>query len=246
MDIQSISLTYGVAIGILLDGMYVFLFCLLNNRNQARLQRNLMYLAAIADSQPQPSMHSQVVGLFFYSFLLFYCFISSCVHCFIGEVLLLFLVDIFCTQYPPGGIMQPGAHYLQQQQQQMTPQSLMAARSNMLYGQQQQQQQPYSALQQQQALHSQLGMSTGGSSGLHILQGEAHGAGGGSSGGGFHDFGRESMQAGGGRGGGGMTSGSKHDIGGGGAMSAEGRGGGGGGSGDGGETIYLKSGEDGN
>lgn len=97
MDIQSISLTYGVAIGILLDGMYVFLFCLLNNRNQARLQRNLMYLAAIADSQPQPSMHSQVVGLFFFffSFLLFYCFINSCVHCFIGEVLLLFLVDIF-------------------------------------------------------------------------------------------------------------------------------------------------------
>lgn len=73
MDIQSISLTYGVAIGILLDGMYVFLFCLLNNRNQARLQRNLMYLAAIADSQPQPSMHSQVVGLFFF----FYCFIAS-------------------------------------------------------------------------------------------------------------------------------------------------------------------------
>nr|GMC61628.1 GRF1-interacting factor 1-like [Ipomoea batatas] len=30
------------------------------NENQARLQRNLMYLAAIADSQPQPpSMHSQ-------------------------------------------------------------------------------------------------------------------------------------------------------------------------------------------
>ncbi|CAK9187646.1 unnamed protein product, partial [Ilex paraguariensis] len=28
--------------------------------NQARLQRNLMYLAAIADSQPQPpTMHSQ-------------------------------------------------------------------------------------------------------------------------------------------------------------------------------------------
>lgn len=30
-------------------------------RNQAKLQRNLMYLAAIADSQPQPpSLHSQV------------------------------------------------------------------------------------------------------------------------------------------------------------------------------------------
>lgn len=172
--------------------------------NQARLQRNLMYLAAIADSQPQPSMHSQ---------------------------------------YQPGGIMQPGAHYLQQQQQaqQMTPQSLMAARSNMLYGQQQQQ--PYSALQQQQALHSHLGMSTGGSSGLHILQGEAHGAGGSS--GGFPDFGRttagEGLQA---AGRGGMTSGSKHDIGG--AMSAEGRGGGGGGGGDGGETIYLKSADEGN
>lgn len=36
-------------------------------RNQARLQRNLMYLAAIADSQPQPSsMHSQVIMSIFW------------------------------------------------------------------------------------------------------------------------------------------------------------------------------------
>ncbi|KAG2693976.1 hypothetical protein I3760_08G119900 [Carya illinoinensis] len=88
--------------------------------NQARLQRNLMYLAAIADSQPQPpNMHGQ---------------------------------------FSSGGIMQPGAQYMHHQQaQQMTPQSLMAARSSM-YGQQ-----PFSALQQQQALHSQLGMSSSGS-----------------------------------------------------------------------------------
>lgn len=150
--------------------------------NQARLQRNLMYLAAIADSQPQPPT----------------------VH----------------AQYPPSGIMQPGgSHYMQHQQaQQMTSQSLMAARSSMLYSQP-----PYAALQQQQAMHNQLGMSSGGSSGLHMLQNESNSAGGS---GGFPDFGR----------------GNKHDMGGG-----EGRGGNSGGQGgDGGETLYLKSNDDGN
>ncbi|PIN20244.1 Calcium-responsive transcription coactivator [Handroanthus impetiginosus] len=158
--------------------------------NQARLQRNLMYLAAIADSQPQPpTMHSQ---------------------------------------YPPSGIMQPGAHYLQHQQaQQMTPQSLMAARSSMLYGTQ-----PYPSLQQQQqALHSQLG----GSSGL-MLQGEPHSSTLG--GGGFPDFVRgnpgdglqTSARA--------LAGGSKQDIGS--NVSGEGRGN------DGGETLYLKSNDDGN
>ena len=39
----------------------VFLIVFHVIRNQARLQRNLMYLAAIADSQPQPpTMHAQV------------------------------------------------------------------------------------------------------------------------------------------------------------------------------------------
>ncbi|KAJ9682388.1 hypothetical protein PVL29_018328 [Vitis rotundifolia] len=170
--------------------------------NQARLQRNLMYLAAIADSQPQPpTMHAQ---------------------------------------FPPSGIVQPGAHYMQHQQaQQMTPQSLLAARSSMLYTQQ-----SFSALQQQQAIHNQLGMGSGGSAGLHMLQSEASNAGGnGTMGtGGFPDFSRgtagEGLQAAGR----GMAGGSKQDMG-----NAEGRGGNSGGQGgDGGETLYLKAAEDGN
>ncbi|KAI4369448.1 hypothetical protein MLD38_017885 [Melastoma candidum] len=161
--------------------------------NQARLQRNLMYLAAIADSQP-PALHSQ---------------------------------------YATGGMMQPG-HYMQQQQaQQMTQQSLMAARSSMLYSQQ-----PYASMQQQAAtLHGQLSMGSGGgtSGGLNILQAEAGHSGSGGvnlgSVGGFPDFGRN-----------------KHEMGN--SSSADGgRGGSSGngqGSGDGGETLYLKSGDDGN
>lgn len=146
-------------------------------------------------------------------------------------------------QFPPSGIVQPGAHYMQHQQaQQMTPQSLLAARSSMLYTQQ-----PFSAMQQQQAIHSQLGMSSGGSAGLNMLQSEAGNAGGnGTLGtGGFPDFSRgtagEGLQAGAGRG---MAGGGKQDMG-----NAEGRGGnsgGGQGSGDGGETLYLKAAEDGN
>ncbi|CAI0433975.1 unnamed protein product [Linum tenue] len=171
--------------------------------NQARLQRNLMYLAAIADSQPQPpTMHSQ---------------------------------------FPSSGIVQPGMHYMQQQQQQaqqMTPQALMAARSSMMYSQQQ----PYMSLQQQQTLNSQLGMSggSGTSGGLHMMQSESSNAGGssGSGGLGFPDFSRDGR----GMGGGGS---SKQEMGS--AGSSEGRGGSsGGGGGDGGETLYLKSNDDGN
>ncbi|XP_039058416.1 GRF1-interacting factor 1-like isoform X2 [Hibiscus syriacus] len=159
--------------------------------NQARLQRNLMYLAAIADSQPQPpTVHAQ-----------------------------------------------PGAgHYMQHQQaQQMTQQSLMAGRSSMLYAQQ-----PFSALQQQ-ALHGQLGMSSGGSTGLHMLQTDSSTAGGsGALGdGGFPDFGRGASGEGihSGRP---MAGGSKQDMGS--AGSAEGRGGSSGGQG--GETLYLKATDD--
>ncbi|KAL6545434.1 hypothetical protein OROGR_009308 [Orobanche gracilis] len=71
-----------------------------------------------------------------------------------------------------------------QQAQQMSPQSLMAAHSSMFYGGQ-----PYPSLQQQQqqaSLHSQLGMSSGGSSGL-MLQGDPHSAGQ-LGGGGFPNF----------------------------------------------------------
>ncbi|KAK8590234.1 hypothetical protein V6N12_024613 [Hibiscus sabdariffa] len=79
------------------------------------------------------------------------------------------------AQFPSNGIRQPGGgHYMQHQQaQQMTQQSLMAARSSMLYAQQ-----PFSALQQQQALHGQLGMSFDGSTGLHMLQTESSTTGG--------------------------------------------------------------------
>ncbi|KAJ8759454.1 hypothetical protein K2173_006996 [Erythroxylum novogranatense] len=164
--------------------------------NQARLQRNLMYLAAIADSQPQPpNMHSQ---------------------------------------YPSTSIMQPGTHYMQHQQaQQMAQQSLLAARSSMLYTQ------PYSALQQQQALHNQLGMSSGGNTGLNMLQSEASTAAGGALGaGGFLDFGRDS-------GGRGMAGTSNQDIGS--AGSSEGRGGSSAGQSDeAGETVYLKASDEGN
>ncbi|TKY52110.1 GRF1-interacting factor 1 [Spatholobus suberectus] len=157
--------------------------------NQSRLQRNLMYLAAIADSQPQPpSMPGQ---------------------------------------YPPSGIMQQGAHYMQAQQaQQMTQQQLMASRSSLLYTQQ-----PFSVLQQQQGLHSQLGMSSSGSAGLHMLQSEATNVGGSATigTGGFPDF----VRIGNG----------KQDIG----SSGDGRGGSSSGhSGDGGETLYLRSAADGN
>ncbi|KAI3898701.1 hypothetical protein MKW98_000814 [Papaver atlanticum] len=167
--------------------------------NQARLQRNLMYLAAIADSQPQqPPMHAQF----------------------------------------PNAVQQ-GAHYLQHQQAQaMTPQSLMAARSSMLYGQQ-----PISAVQQQQAMHSQLGMNSGvNSNGLHMMHGEGGmGGGNGSMGGGFPDFGRsnasEGLQSRG------VTIASKHEVGN--AGSNEGRGGNSGGhGGEAGEQMYLKGGDE--
>ncbi|KAG6586325.1 GRF1-interacting factor 1, partial [Cucurbita argyrosperma subsp. sororia] len=175
--------------------------------NQARLQRNLMYLAAIADSQPQPSaMHAQ---------------------------------------YSSSGLIQPGGHYIQHQQaQQMTPQSLMAARSSMLYTQQ-----PFSSLQQQ-ALHSQLGMTSGGGIGFNMLQNDAANAGGnggalgggGGGGGGFPDFSHnaaaDSLHRS-------LAGGSKQDMGG--TGSGEGRGGSSGShGGDGGENLYLKSADDGN
>ncbi|CAO2837033.1 unnamed protein product [Amaranthus hypochondriacus] len=124
------------------------------------------------------------------------------------------------SQYAPSGMMQSGAHYMQQQQQQaqsMSPQAIMAARSSMLYSQQ-----AYPTLQQSQALHaSQMGMNSPGSSGLTMLQGEPHSSSSSGMLGGYHDFGRI-----------------KQDIG-----SSDGRGGS---SSDGGEALYLKSGDDGN
>lgn len=118
-------------------------------------------------------------------------------------------------QYPSSGIMQQGTQYMQgQQAQPMTQQQLMAARSSLLYAQQ-----PYSALQQQQALHSQLGMASSGA-GLHMLQTE------GATSSAFPDFARATKQL---------------DIG----TSADHQARGGA-SGEGGETLYLKSSDDAN
>ncbi|KAL6006815.1 hypothetical protein ACLOJK_032310 [Asimina triloba] len=104
-------------------------------RSQLKLQKNLMYLAAIADSQPQPTPAHAQPSL---------------------------------VQLPPNAAMQSGLRYLQHQQaQQMTPQAAIAAQSPMMYAQQ-----PLSAMQQQ-ALHSQMGMSPGANSGLHMLHGDA-------------------------------------------------------------------------
>ncbi|KAF6175048.1 hypothetical protein GIB67_039596 [Kingdonia uniflora] len=135
-----------------------------------------MYLAAIADSQPQPpTMHAQF----------------------------------------PNAVAQQSAYMQQhqhQQAQQMMPQSLMAARASMLYAQ------PLSAMQQQQAMHGQLGMSSSGNSGLHMMHNE-------------------------GNVGYGVTVASKQDMGSGG--SGDGRGGGSNsGTDGGGEQLYLKRNDD--
>lgn len=125
------------------------------------------------------------------------------------------------SQYATSGMMQSGAHYMQQQQQQaqlMTPQAMMASRSSMLYGQQ-----AYPTLQQSQALHAgQMRMNSAGSSGLNMLQGEPQSPVSSGMLGGYPDFGRI-----------------KQDMG----STSDGRGGR---SSDGGEGLYLKSGEDGN
>jgi hypothetical protein len=128
--------------------------------NQARLQRNLMYLAAIADSQPQPpTMHSQ------------------------------FPPSGVMQSGPAHYMMQQQQLQQQQNQQMMSPQALMLARSTMLYNQQHHSYSSLQQQQQQQLYHSHLGMSSGGgggsSSGLHhMLQTEP---GGGSL---FPDYGR--------------------------------------------------------
>ncbi|KAK2970164.1 hypothetical protein RJ640_019632 [Escallonia rubra] len=131
--------------------------------NQARLQRNLMFLAAIADCQPQPGSMYTMLGQ--------------------GKTSILFMMYISYAHSSDMVIMQPGANYMQNQHsQQIASQSLMAARSPMMYGQQQQQQLPYSALQTQQAFHSQLGISCGVTSGISMPQSDASVGGGGGTG----------------------------------------------------------------
>ncbi|TMW82636.1 hypothetical protein EJD97_005489 [Solanum chilense] len=132
--------------------------------NQARLQRNLMYLAAIADSQPQPSsMHSQF---------------SS------GGMM----------QPGTHSYLQQQQQQQQAQQMATQQLMAARSSSMLYGQQQQQQQQQSQLSQYQQGLHSsQLGMSSGsgGSTGLHhMLQSESSPHGGGFS----HDFGRANKQ----------------------------------------------------
>ncbi|XP_042383444.1 GRF-interacting factor 1-like isoform X1 [Zingiber officinale] len=181
--VQWVFISFILNVGWYLDENKQLILAILDNQNtgkaeecaenQAKLQRNLMYLAAIADSQQAPTL----------------------------------------TQFPPNSMMQSGPRYMPHQAaQQLTPQSLLAARTSMLY-----QQSPISSLQQQAALHGQLGAS----SGFNILHGEASV--------GFPDFGRGNS--------------SKQE--GGSALSTEGRGGNSARqSGDGTESLYLKGSEE--
>ena len=129
-----------------------------------------------------------------------------------------------------------------QQAQQMTQQQLMAAHSSLLYAQQ-----PFTALQQLQALHSQLSKSSSGSPRPHVLQSEASNVGGSATMGsrGFPNFGRSSTVEGLQGAGRGMIGSSKQDIK---SSSDQGQGGSSGGHADeGGEIgLYLKASDDGN
>ncbi|RVW53515.1 GRF1-interacting factor 1 [Vitis vinifera] len=140
--------------------------------------------------------------------------------------------------FSPNMVMQPGVNYMQHQQsQQMMPQSLMAARAPMVYAQQH----PYLALQQQQALQSQLGMSSTGMGGIHMLQSEPNVGGNGT--GAFSDLGRSMTGEGLSAVSRGLGSASKQDVGS--VGSAEGRRGYLGGQGaDKGEALYFKSAEE--
>ncbi|KAI3997117.1 hypothetical protein MKX01_008961 [Papaver californicum] len=94
----------------------------------------------------------------------------------------------------PNAVVQQGAHNMQHQQAHaLTPQLLMAARTSMLCGQQ-----PMFALQQQQAMHSQLGMNSGFNyNGLRMMHSDQGGLGGGNGstmGGRFPDLGGTGMR----------------------------------------------------
>ncbi|KAL3692220.1 hypothetical protein R1sor_005871 [Riccia sorocarpa] len=101
---------------------------------QAKLQQNLMYLAAIADAQPQgPQPSSQAVA-------------SNAM---------------------------PAAQQQYMQQQQMTHQSILGQRGGSAQYMGQSQSAPHQSGQQQQSLHSQQGMMSGGNTSLHIMSGES-------------------------------------------------------------------------
>lgn len=185
---------------------------MLSCRHQAKLQHNLMYLAAIADSQPpQTAPLSQVrtANASSSSACLALATLKSAFV--ISEIRVASLISLGMSwlQYPSNLMMQPGPRYMPPQSgQMMNPQSLMAARSSMMYAHP-----SLSPLQQQQAAHGQLGMAPGGggggtTSGFSILHGEASMGGGGAGAGAGNNMMNAGMFSGFGRSGSGAKEGS--------------------------------------
>lgn len=124
---------------------------------QAKLQQNLMYLAAIADSQPQPpAAHSQMTPN---------ATMQPGTH---------YLQHQQAQQQVAQSVMagRVPMQYTQQQLQQehQHQQQLQHQHQQQQHQHQQQQLQHH---QHQQSMHSQLGMSSGGNNGLQMLHNEA-------------------------------------------------------------------------
>uniref|UniRef100_A0A0D6QWV8 SS18 N-terminal domain-containing protein n=1 Tax=Araucaria cunninghamii TaxID=56994 RepID=A0A0D6QWV8_ARACU len=135
---------------------------------QAKLQQNLMYLAAIADSQPQsPAAHSQIPPN---------AAMQPGAH---------YMQQHQAQQQVAQSVMagRVPMQYAQLQQEHQHQQQLQQQ-------QQQQQQQLHHQHQHQQSIHSQLGMSSGGNNGLQMLHSEAGMGGNGPLSRGLPDFGR--------------------------------------------------------
>eukprot|EP00252_Welwitschia_mirabilis_P022837 TRINITY_DN6293_c0_g1_i1.p1 TRINITY_DN6293_c0_g1~~TRINITY_DN6293_c0_g1_i1.p1 ORF type:complete len:251 (-),score=76.79 TRINITY_DN6293_c0_g1_i1:402-1154(-) len=130
---------------------------------QAKLQQNLMYLAAIADSQPQPpAAHSQMAPSASMQPSAHYMQHQQ------AQVAQSVMAGRLPLQYAPQQMPQEHQHQSQQQLQQQQLQHH----------------------QHQQALQHQLGMSAGGSNGLQMLHAEGGMGGNGALSRGIPDFGR--------------------------------------------------------
>ncbi|GLJ54357.1 hypothetical protein SUGI_1167100 [Cryptomeria japonica] len=138
---------------------------------QAKLQQNLMYLAAIADSQPQsPAAHAQIPPN---------AAMQPSAHYMQHQQ----QQQQVAQSVMAGRVPMQYAQQLQQEHQ----------HQQQLQQQQQQQQQQQLHHQHQQSIHSQLGMNSGGNNGLQMLHGEAGMGGNGPlSSRGMPDFGRGS------------------------------------------------------
>lgn len=133
-------------------------------RYQAQLQKNLMYLAAIADAQPQaPTMPPQVtVGITL--LLLIY-------H--IADILLMYIKHLQMTPHPA---LQQGGYFMQHPQAaaMAQQQGIFPPKMPLQFNNPHQIQDPQQQLhQQQQAIQGQMAMRAGGANnGLHAIHTE--------------------------------------------------------------------------